>query len=139
MLTKKVISKLIKALKKVQTDLQPNCRQSTKYAVCKLASSHLVRLALQIRRKAVGTLLGIKKNIMELQLYNESDFGPRQHTASREPYFNDAAYTMAKVSSPNAVQSNGQCRLSDMNCSKYPQQKKKYHRRGEKRCALLGV
>ena len=113
---KKVISKLIKALRIIQTDLQPKCRQSTKYAVCKLASSHLVRLALQIRRKAVGTLLGIKKNIMELQLYNESDFGPRQHTASGEPYFYDAAYTM---SSPIAVQNNGQSRLSHV---KYPQQ-----------------
>ena len=82
----------MKALKKVQTDLQPKCRPSTQYAACKLASSHLVRFALQIRRKAVGSLLGIKKNIMELELYNESDFGQRQHTESREPYFADAAY-----------------------------------------------
>ena len=84
-------------------------------------------------------LLVNKKNIMELQLYNESDFGPRQHTASREPYFYDAAYTTADLPSPIAVQSNGQCRLSDVNCSKYPQQKKKCCRRREKRGALLRV
>ena len=58
---KKIVLKLMKALKKVQTDLQPKCRPSTQYAACKLASSHLVRFALQIRRKAVGSLLGIKK------------------------------------------------------------------------------
>ena len=88
---KKITSKLMKALKKVQIDLQPKYRPATKYAACKLASSHLVRFALQIRRKAVGSLLGIKKNIMELQLYNESDLGQRQHTESREPFFADAA------------------------------------------------
>ena len=66
----KITSKLMKALKRAQIDIQPKCKPSTKYAACKLASSHLVRIALQIRRKAVGSLLGI---IMELQLYNESD------------------------------------------------------------------
>ena len=120
----KIVSKLMKALKKVQTDLQPKCRPSTQYAACKLASSHLVRFALQIRRKAVGSLLGIKKNIMELQLYNESDLGQRQHTESREPYFADAAYYVkADVPSRIVVQADGQCRLSDVKYSKYPQQK----------------
>ena len=75
---KKITSKLMKALKKVQIDLQPNGRPVTKHAACKLAFSHLVRYALQIRRKAVGSLLGIKKNIMELQLYNKSDLGQCQ-------------------------------------------------------------
>ena len=79
-----------------------------------------MRFALQIRRKAVGSLLG---NIMELQLYNESDLGQRQHTESREPFFADAAYIKADVPSPIAVQADGQCRLSDVKYSKYPQQK----------------
>ena len=57
----KTISKLRKALKKVHIDLQPKCRPSTKYAACESASSHLLRFALQTRRKAVGSLLGIKK------------------------------------------------------------------------------
>ena len=123
---KKITSKLMKALKKVQIDLQPKCRPATKiilYAACKLASSHLLRFALQIRRKAVGSLLGIKKNIMELQLYNESDLGQRQHAESRDTFFADAAYIKADVPSPIAVQANGQCRLSDVKYSKYPQQK----------------
>ena len=82
-----------------------------------------MRFALQIRRKAVGSLLGIKKNIMELQLYNESDLGQRQYTESREPFFADAAYIKADVPSPIAVQADGQCRVSDVKYSKYPQQK----------------
>ena len=78
-----------------------------------------MRFALQIRRKDVGSLLGIKKNIMELQLY-ESDLGQCQHTESREPYFADAAYIEP---SPIAVQADGQCRLSDVKYAKYSQQK----------------
>ena len=85
-----------------------------------------MRFALQIRRKAVGSLLRIKQNnkiIMELQLYKESDLGQRQHTESREPYFADAAYVKADVPSRIAAQADGQCRLSDVKYSKYPQQK----------------
>ena len=62
----------------------------------------------------MGSLLGIRKNIMELQLYNESDLGQRQHTESREPFFANAAYIKADVPSPIAVQADGQCRLSDV-------------------------
>ena len=122
----KITSKLMKALKKVQIDLEPKCRPSTKYAACKLASSHLVRFALQIRRKAVGSLLGIKK----------SDLGQRQPTESREPFFADAACIKAAVPSPIAVQANGQCRLSDV---KYPQQKAVALATRQKRCFIGSV
>ena len=60
---------------------------------------------------------------MELELYNESDLGQRQRTESREPYFADATYVKADVPSPIVVQADGQCRLSDVKYSKYPQQK----------------
>ena len=89
-----------------------------RYAVCKLASGHLVRLALQVRRKAVGTLLSAKKSITDLQLKSESDFSQRQQVRSREPYFLQAGYTIDHVPAPIAVQVNGQCRLSDVKYSK---------------------
>ena len=52
-----------------------------------------MRLALQIRRKAVGTLLSAKKSITDLQLKSESDFGQQQHVRSRE-YRLDTLWTM---------------------------------------------
>ena len=84
----------MKGLKKLNANLNLERGPAGRYAVCKLASGHLVRLALQVRRKAVGTLLSAKKSITDVQLRSESDFGKRQHVMSREPYFVQAGYTI---------------------------------------------
>ena len=76
---------------------------------------------------------------MELQLYKESDLGQCQHTESREPYFFDAAYSIADVPSIIAVQADGQCRLSDVKYSEYPQQKTVAQAKRQKRCFIGSV
>ena len=55
---KKNFFKLMKALKKVQTDLKQKCRLSTKYAACKLASSHFT-----LEGRLVAHFLILKKVI----------------------------------------------------------------------------
>ena len=69
---KKVVSKIMMGLKKLNIEKGPAGR----YAVCKLASGHLVRLDLQVRRKAVGTTLSAKKKYhcskVNLTLVNSS-------------------------------------------------------------------
>ena len=51
---KKVVSKIMKGLKKLNANLNLEKGPAGRYAVCKLASGHLVRFALRVRRKAVG-------------------------------------------------------------------------------------
>ena len=136
--TKKVRSQIVKG-----SDSLPNCKPkkgpATSYAFCKLAASHLVRLSLVERKKAVTTLLKVKKCMIELTLDSEADFGKRSHDPYREPYFYDAAYNFEHLServksslqhndgvhtykykplpSPISVEENGQCHLSDIQCS----------------------
>ena len=121
-------------------DSLPNCKPkkgpATSYVLCKLAASHLVRLSLVVRKKAVTTLLKVKKCMIELTLGSEADFGKRSHDTYREPFFYDAAYNFEHLNkrvkiqydgkehaykckplpSPIAVQENGQCHLSDIQC-----------------------
>ena len=106
--------------------------QATNYALCKLAASHLVRLSLLERKRAVNTFLQVKRGINKLELGSEADFGKCYHTTSREPYFYEAAYDyfegcngQAKgfnvntfkckaLPNPIPVQENGHCHLSDI-------------------------
>ena len=62
---KEVVSKIIKGLEKL-SHLKFKKSVNTTYATCKLAASHLIRLVLQIRKKAVGTLLGTKREVSDL-------------------------------------------------------------------------
>ena len=110
--------------------------------LCKLASSHLVRLSLLARKEAVTTLLKVKKNILELTLQNKADFGECKHEVCREPYFYDSAYNFEHLTiktvanqqgddnlantehsykprplpSPIVVQEDGKCYLFDIQC-----------------------
>ena len=106
--------------------------QATNYALCKLAASHLVRLSLLERKRAVNTFLQVKRGINKLELGSEADFGKCYNTTSREPYFYEAAYDyfegcngQAKgfnvntfkckaLPNPIPVQENGHCHLSDI-------------------------
>ena len=67
--------------------------KARKHAACKLAASHLVRISLNARRKAVAGLLGVKRDVMDAPLTCIKDLGDRWHTDSREPYFYEAGYT----------------------------------------------
>ncbi len=65
-----------------------------KHTACKLAASHLVRISLDERRKAVAHLLAVKIDVMDQsRLTCVRDFGDRCHTDCREPYFYEAGYT----------------------------------------------
>ena len=110
---KDVVSKIKEGLEKL-SHLELKKSVNASYAACKLAASHLIRLVLQIRRKAVRTLLGIKREVSGLQLDSEADFGECKHSVSREPYFSEAAYYVEPLPGPIAVAANGQCLLPDV-------------------------
>ena len=73
---------IIKGLEKL-SHLKFKKSVNTSYATCKLAASHLIRLVLQIRTKAVGTLLGTKREVSDQQLDSVADFGECKRTVSR--------------------------------------------------------
>ena len=55
----------------------------------------------------MGTLLGIKREVSDLQLDSEADFGECKHSVSREPYYSEAAYYVEPLPGPIAVVANG--------------------------------
>ena len=142
---KKIRSQIMKSLESLPNSSNKK-GQATNYALCKLAASHLVRLSLLERKTAVTSLLRTKKAVSNLELDSEADFGGRNHTVSREPFFYEAAYdyfdnlsccipksqsslysngfisrkTTFKckpLPNPIPVQENGQCHLSDISNS----------------------
>ncbi len=84
---------ILEGLRKIPNwNSSPN-NVALEHAACKLAASHLVRISLDTRRKAVADLLGVKRDVMDAPLTCISDFGDRWHTDCREPYFYEAGYT----------------------------------------------
>ncbi len=85
---------ILEGLRKIPNwNSSPN-NVALEHAACKLAASHLVRISLDTRRKAVADLLGVKRDVMDAPLTCISDFGDRWHTDCREPYFYEAGYTL---------------------------------------------
>ncbi len=123
---------ILEGLRKIPNwNSSPN-NVALEHAACKLAASHLVRISLDTRRKAVADLLGVKRDVMDAPLTCISDFGDRWHTDCREPYFYEAGYThdhlpectytrgvpsieepVHDLPTPIQVKIDGTCQLSD--------------------------
>ncbi len=90
----KVLTKcILEGLAKIPNWKDGKNKAAQKFTACKLAASHLVRLSLADRRKAVACLLGVKRDVMDQRFTCIKDFGLRCHTDCREPYFYEAGYT----------------------------------------------
>ena len=59
---------ILESLKSIPNWNASQNNKARKHAACKLAASHLVRISLNARRKAVAGLLGVKRDVMDAPL-----------------------------------------------------------------------